>query len=175
MDILIVTVQKHNFNIDNPINMTANYKIDIFKKVSNNRSFKISEYIYFIVYTVIFIFYIINSLWKGNGWAQWQIGAITLLFAFTSYIRLTGKTIYKRYFIITDKDIKWQRAIFSKVNIQLSHINEINFQNSPIEFHLINGNAKYFSLANIGVQQVDEIKELLYNVSVEKSIKYISS
>ena len=92
--------------------MTANYKIEIFKKVSNNRSLKISEYIYPIVYTVIFIVYIIHSLWKGNGWAQWQIGVTALLLAFTSYLRVTGKTVYKRYFVITDKDIKWQRAIF---------------------------------------------------------------
>lgn len=155
--------------------MTANYKIDIFKKVSNNKSLKVSDYIYFIAYSVIFIFYIIHSLWKGNGWEQWQIGAIALFFSFTSYLRVTGKTIYKRYFLITDKDIKWQRAIFSSVNIQLAHINEINFQNSPIEFHLIDGNAKYFSLANIGLKQIDEIKELLHNVSIEKSIKYISN
>ena len=99
----------------------------------------------------------------------------TFILAISSFLRVSGKTIYKRYFLITDTDIKWQRAIFSTVNIQWEQINEINFQNSPIEFHLVNGNAKYFSLANIAAQEVDEIKKLLYNFSIEKSIKYISN
>ena len=155
--------------------MTANYKIDIFKNDTSLKNFKTSEYIYFIVYAFIFIFYTIYTLWQGKGLGHWQIGLAAFVLGMSSYLRVSGKTIYKRYFLITDTDIKWQRAIFSTVNIQLEHINEINFQNSPIEFHLINGNAKYFSLANIAVQEVDEIKKLLYNVSIKKSIKYVSN
>ena len=155
--------------------MTANCKIDIFKNATSFKNFKASEYISFIVYAFIFIFYVVYTLWQGKGFDHWLIGLAALLLAISTYLRVTGKTIYKRYFLITDTDIKWQRAIFSTVNIQLEHINEINFQNSPIEFHLINGNAKYFSLANIAKQEVDEIKKLLKNVSVEKSIKYISN
>lgn len=155
--------------------MTANYKIDIFKNATSLKNFKKSEYIYFISYAFIFIFYISYTLWQGKGLGHWQIGLATFILAISSFLQVSGKTIYKRYFLITDTDIKWQRAIFSTVNIQLEQINEINFQNSPIEFHLVNGNAKYFSLANIAAQEVDEIKKLLYNFSIEKSIKYISN
>lgn len=155
--------------------MIASYKIDIFKNSTNNKSFKISEYIYLFVYSFIFIFFVIYTLWQGKGWSQWSIGVVTFFLAFSSYFRVSGKTIYKRHFSITDKDIKWQRAIFSTVNIKWVEINEINVQNSPLEFHLTNGSAKYFSLANISDQQVAEIKELLYDVSIKKGIKYIST
>ena len=155
--------------------MTANYKIDIFKNDTSLKNFKTNEYIYFIGYTFIFIFYIIYTLWQGKGFAHWQMGMATFVLSISSYLRVSGKTIYKRYFLITDTDIKWQRAIFSSVNIQWEQINEINSHNSPIEFHLINGNAKYFSLANIAVREVDEIKKLLYAISMEKNIKYISN
>lgn len=155
--------------------MTANYKVDIFKNTINNKSFKIVEYVYFFVYSFIFIFFIIYTLLQGKGWAQWPMGFVAFFLALSSYFRVSGKTIYKTYFSITDNDVKWQRAIFSTVNIKWAQINEINSQNSPIEFHLINGEAKYFSLANISAQKVDEIKELLLNISIAKSIKHIAN
>lgn len=155
--------------------MTANYNIDIFKNDTSLKNFKTNEYIYSIVYAFIFIFYIVYTLWQSEGFAHWQMGVATFVLAISSYLRVSGKAIYKRYFLITDTDIKWQRAIFSTVNIQWEQINEINSHNSPIEFHLINGDAKYFSLANIAVEEVDEIKKLLYTISIEKNIKYISN
>ena len=154
--------------------MTTIYKVDIFKNAKSLKNFKSIESIYFIMYCFIFIFYIVYTLWQNKGWAYWQMGFAIFILALNSYLRVSGKTIYKRYFLINGTNIKWQRAIFSSVNIKWEQINKIVFHNSPIEFHLANGNAQYFSLANIAVQEVDEIKKILYNFSVEKSIKYVS-
>ena len=154
--------------------MTTDYKIDIFKNATSFKNIKITECIYLIIYAFIFVFYIITTLWQSKGLGHWQIGFAAFVLAISSFLRVSGKTIYKRYFLITDTDIKWQRAIFSSVNIQLVQINEINLQQSPIKFHLINGDAKYFSLANIAIKEVDEIKKILYNVSIERNINCTS-
>ena len=154
---------------------TNNYEIDILKnEIEGTKGQKISKLIYLSVFVFIGVFSIIYNFSKREPWTSYQIGLAAFGWAFISYLQLTGKWIYKRFISININNIKWREATYNFNNLKWTQINQVNFENSSIVFHLSNGNSKQFSLKRITEEQIIKLKELLSQFSNEKGIKYIS-
>lgn len=155
--------------------MIENYKIDISKNIINeSKSIRITELIYTFGFLFVTLFYIIYTLIKGESFQNYFIGLNAFLFFIIKYLQINGKWIYKKYFSISENGIKWQKTFFAKGNIKWSEIDLINFEFPYIYFQLTTNKIKRFSLINITGQQINELKELISQASIERGIKYIS-
>lgn len=154
--------------------MRANYKIDISKNIVWSKGARNVQWIYISMFLFIAIFYIIYTLVSGESWKNFPIALIGIIFSITSYLKITGKWIYRSYFLINTDGIKWKKHFFDRTKLNWSIIDQINFENSSINFHLTTKKIKRFSLANITAQQINELKELMEKAVIERDIKYIA-
>ena len=153
--------------------MTTDYTIDISKNNNEFKRARTSLQIYMYGFLFVGCFYVLYTLIKGESWERYPIGLTAFFSSFIMYLRMNGKWIYARYVLITTVGIKWQKSNFVKEKLNWSEINQINFEFKSIAFHLTTKKITYFSLVNIIPQQIDELKELLSQISNEKGIKYI--
>lgn len=124
-------------------------------------SSNIPALINFFAFLFISCFYVVYNLWKGTGWSQWQLGIIPLLFSVSSYLRLTGKSFFKRYYTIDATGVSWRQSLFPVVKISWDSINGIAVSNTSINFIEKNGRTKRFLLASINTFQLAELQKIL--------------
>lgn len=156
--------------------MTTDYKIDIFQnEIKSFKGLKIFTTIFIIFFLGTGLFYIIQAYHKDSSWTTYLTALTPIGMAVIIYFQSTGKWIYKRFLIINSNAIKWTRSkLFGTTLLYWSDVDKIQFEYSSIKFELKNGRKKNFTLTNISMQQITELKSLIQEICVSKSINYHS-
>ena len=153
--------------------MTKDYTIDISKNsIPTAKIISVTGQVYTWGFLFIGIFSIIYSYVKKEGWGHLNIALICFLLFITRYLQLKRIWIYKTNFSINTTGIKWQKTIFSSGNIKWVEMKQIHFQFPNINFELTLNRIKTFSLDNITVTQIETIKFLLAQHSIEHNVKF---
>lgn len=134
---------------------------------------KLNQLIYLILFLSIMSFSVIHDLTVDGKWTSYKIGLAAMAFSIIMYLQISGKWLYRHYIKINIYGIQWQEAKYNFERLKWAQIKEINVENSAIIFRLTKGTLKHFSLTEITVQQITDIKEILIFFSKEKGIKYI--
>lgn len=154
--------------------MTTNFTIDISKNIKQeSKLLRRTEQVYMYGFLFIGCFYIIYTLIKHESWEHYPIGLMAFLLFAIRYVQTNGLWIYKKYFSINADGIKWQKTIFVKGNLRWSDINSIDIKFPYINFKLNNDKLKAFSLINITAEQIEILKKMMAEISIEKGIAFL--
>lgn len=153
--------------------MITDYNIDITKNIKQeSKLLRITEQVY--MYGILFVgcFYVIYTLLKHESWERYPIGLFAFLLFIARYLQTEGLWIYKKFISINTEEIKWQKTIFASGNLKWNQIKAINMQFPNIHFELSDNKTKKCSLINITAAQIETLKVLLAEISIEKGIVF---